>query len=88
MRIDFSLKILKYRNPDKSARTKYSMETMRPKTAGRGVPALNIADTLIKPLKPRKSTIEITIITMTMSGHKYMKSPSLAFYLQSPMYAK
>jgi hypothetical protein len=52
------------------------------------LPAFNNFIAAIKPLNPKKSTIDIMIMMITTNGHKYMNKPNFDFSLQSPIYAE
>ena len=68
VKMDLCLKILKYRYDDQTATNKNTTDMTSAIIPATVWLLLNRYETLIKPLKPRKSTIDITISTITTIG--------------------
>ena len=68
VKMDLCLKILKYRYDDQTATNKNTTDMTSAIIPATVWLLLNRYETLIKPLKPRKSTIDITISTIITNG--------------------
>jgi hypothetical protein len=64
------------------------METTRPKIPAAALLYLNIYATRINPLKPRKSTIDMTISTTMIKGCMYIYKLKCDFFLHKPLKPK
>ena len=74
--------------PDRTAIDRKSKETTSPKAPAPPLPYLNIYETLINPLNPKKSTIEITISNTMTIGWTIRYIFRFYYFLHTPVNPK